>query len=223
MVQINKMKIYTKTGDSGTTSLYGGERLSKDSIFFDVLGENDELTSRIGYLCALINQVQPCTESPVILELHARLILILRDIQGNLQDINAIIAGASVLTEGKSKAKRLPKFTEDKVEHLEEFIDCIESYNPKLTKFILPGVTPIDAVSHMCRTQARKVERYIYRLHHATDVLYDHREGTRQSLDLNTIQILPTILSYNNRLSDFFFVVARWLCSHISGKEDVYK
>ena len=220
---MNKMKIYTKTGDNGTTSLYGGERLSKDSIFFDVLGENDELTSRIGCLCASINEVKPYIDSPIILELRERLILILREIQGNLQDINAIIAGASVLLEGKSKSKRLPTFTQDNVTNLEQFIDCLEEYNTKLTKFILPGVTSIDANAHMCRTQARKVERYIYRIDHCRDVLYDCRRGEQKSIDLNAIKIAPNILKYTNRLSDFFFVIARWLCANVSGKEDVYK
>ena len=82
-------------------------------------------------------------------------------------------------------------------------IDWLESYNPRLTKFILPGVTRDDSSSHMCRTQARKAERLMWVLQ--TDV---------------TIDVPPIELAYINRLSDYFFVLARWICA-IQGIKDV--
>ena len=210
------MKIYTKTGDRGTTSLYGGIRIDKDSIFFDILGESDELSSRIGCLCALMDNprrepICTCFTKPICCHdrLQSDLILMFRDIQGSLQDINSIIAGLS-------SSKTLPSFPQTKVTEIEALIDSVENQNSKLTKFILPGVTEIDAQTHMCRTQSRKVERYIYRLHHSTDTL-DGR------IDLPPIRITPSILKYMNRLSDFFFVTARWICAYISGRRDAYK
>ena len=217
------MKIYTKTGDQGTTSLYGGTRIDKDTIFFDVLGESDELSSRIGYLCALLENPRrepPCTCSTKPICWHGRLqcdiLSMLRSIQGNLQDINAIIASTS-------SSKELPSFPDSKVAELEELIDALEAQNSKLTKFILPGVTQIDAQAHLCRTQSRKVERYIYRLHNSTDILGTFRGLMEGGLELAAVRVEPPVLKYVNRLSDFFFVTARWLCVHISGRSDAYK
>ena len=217
------MKIYTKTGDQGTTSLYGGTRIDKDTVFLDVLGESDELSSRIGYLCALLespHREPTCTCSIRPICWHARLLCdlfsMLRSIQGDLQDINTIIAGTS-------SAKKLPTFPDSKVTELEDLIDALEEQNSKLTKFILPGVTQIDAQAHLCRTQSRKVERYIYRLHHSTGTLGTFRGLMEGGLNLNEVRVIPSILRYSNRLSDFFFVVARWLCVHISGERDIYK
>jgi|TARA_B100001059_G_C17838497_1_gene590106 cob(I)alamin adenosyltransferase len=217
------MKIYTKTGDQGTTSLYGGGRIHKDTIVFDVLGENDELSSRIGYLCALLENprrepICDCASKPVCW--HARhqcdILSMLRSIQGNLQDINAIIAGTF-------STKKLPCFPDSNITEIEKLIDSLEGENTKLTKFILPGVTQIDSQAHMCRTQARKAERYIYRLHHSTEKIGNLKGRKKAILELGSVHIQPSILKYSNRLSDFFFVVARWLCRYISGKKDVYK
>ncbi len=216
------MKIYTKTGDKGTTSLYGGTRIDKDTIIFDVLGESDELSSRIGYLCALLSNPlrEPacsCPTKPICCHgrLQCELINMFRHIQSNLQDINSIIAGIN-------SSKPLPKFPHVDVIKLEKLIDSLDAQNSKLTKFILPGVTRIDAQAHLCRTQSRKLERYIYRLHHSRGTIETFK-GTNIFIELSSIHISSEILQYVNRLSDFFFVVARWLCANISGKKDAYK
>lgn len=169
------MKIYTKTGDKGQTSFYDGSRALKCAINFDVVGEVDELSSRIGLLCSLIGEEDSG---------------ILRRIQAILQDINSHIA-----TIDKKKCS-LPELSYDVVASLEVAIDSMEKVNPKLTKFILPGVMQTDAQAHLCRTQTRKVERRIIEL-------YNLIPG-----------IVPdVVLQYINRLSDFFFVFARWLCA----------
>ena len=173
------MKIYTKTGDSGETSLYDGSRAPKCSITFEVLGQIDELSARIGLLCTYLSDVT-----------------LMRKIQRTLQDFNSHIA-----TIDKTNRK-LPVLSDDLPYELEKTIDEMEKVNPKLTKFILPGVTTADAMSHLCRTQARTVERGLIRLR--------NEEGI----------VLPNIIFiYMNRLSDFFFVFSRWIC-HTSGNQD---
>jgi cob(I)alamin adenosyltransferase len=174
------MKIYTKTGDKGETSLYDGSRAPKYSEVFNVLGEVDELNSRVGLLCTYLLDTT-----------------ILRKIQRTLQDFNSHIA-----TVDKTN-KKLPLLDETLVSELEAFIDEMEKECPKLTKFILPGVTTPDALAHLCRTQTRKAERKILKLS-------------------NNGAILPDIIfRYMNRLSDFFFVFSRWVCA-TSGHIDCF-
>ena len=108
------MKIYTKTGDAGNTSLYDGSRAPKFSVVFQVLGEIDELNSRIGLLCTHM----PDTD-------------MLRKIQRTLQDFNSHIA-----TIDKTN-KKLPDLPESLVLELENMIDEMEKVCPKLTKFLL--------------------------------------------------------------------------------------
>jgi cob(I)alamin adenosyltransferase len=180
------MKVYTKTGDNGTTSLYDGTRCNKSSDIFMALGELDELNSRVGVLLADMDIGEGTIDTdPSFLE---RIETNLRQIQSNIQNIN------SVLASGKKITKNM--ISED-ITNLENEIDWLESYNPRLTKFILPGVTRADSSSHMCRTQARKAERIMWALQHNDD----------------TIDVPPLELAYVNRLSDYFFVLARWICA----------
>ena len=149
------MKVYTKTGDQGETSLYDGSRAPKYAINFEVLGEIDELSSRIGMLCAYMTDKK------------------LRKIQRTLQDFNSHIATID------QESKRLPELSPDLVTELEASIDEMEKENTKLTKFILPGVTNFDAQAHLCRTQARKAERALAVLHSTSEVLVVTKKGQR--------------------------------------------
>jgi cob(I)alamin adenosyltransferase len=178
------MKVYTKTGDNGTTSLYDGTRCNKFSNIFMALGELDELNSRVGLLIAEmeIGEGTMNTDPSFMTRIETNL----RQIQCNIQNIN------SVLASGKKITKNM--IGED-ITNLENEIDWLESYNPRLTKFILPGVTKADAISHVCRTQARKAERFMWLLQN------------------ETIDVPPLELAYMNRLSDYFFVLARWICA----------
>lgn len=181
-------KIYTKTGDKGTSMLYDGSRKSKTDIIFEVLGENDELSARVGMLISYVSDMK---ESDIFVD-------ILRGIQGTLQVINSNIA-----TINPEKKKNVQKINEDVVKDIEDFIDEMQNILPKLTKFILPGVSPADGQAHLCRTQARKAERMVW------------------TLNTNDVQIDSVILQYMNRLSDFFFVLARVICMKL-GKEDAF-
>lgn len=188
------MKIYTKTGDLGETSLYDGSRAPKYAINFEVLGEIDELSCRIGMLISLLNNDDRFN------------ILFLRKIQRTLQNFNSHIATIDQTN------RKLPVLSESLVQKLEEEIDNMEFYNPTLTKFILPGVTQEDSQAHLCRTQARKVERVLNNLHNTSELLTVYKKGEHSHVELEQFKIPEIMLSYMNRLSDYFFVLARYIC-----------
>jgi len=197
------MSVYTRTGDIGTSSLYDGNRISKSSILFNTLGELDELASRIGMLCAIIPNFESFEDHP-----RKELLKFLRDVQSTIQDINSIIATTD--TEGRT----LPEIIPQDVKKIEEWIDFMDTYNPKLTRFILPGVRREDSQAQLCRTQTRRVERYLWKLNDDYGVIkvYD-RESSNKTIDLGTIKLSENITTYMNRLSDFFFVLSRYLCT----------
>jgi len=199
------MKIYTKTGDSGKTSLYDGNRASKYLINFEVIGEIDELSSRIGLLYVYIqNLVSNKDES--MLEYYKYLLNLLRKIQCNLQNFNSYIATL------EQNNRRLPELDNNMVEELEQSIDHMEQTNPRLVQFILPGVSQTDAQAHLCRTQTRKAERMLVYLHDSKEILSIIKKDRDIQFELENFLIPEIILKYMNRLSDFFFVLARWLC-----------
>ena len=205
------MKVYTRTGDVGTSSLYDGKRIAKNTIIFDVLGELDELSCRIGMLCVVI----PITSSleKAVIDRDS-LVRCLRRFQSTIQDINSIIATTD--KEGKT----LPEITEQDVLRVEEWIDIMDNYNPKLTKFILPGVRQEDSQAQLCRTQTRRVERYLWELHDTDGKLKVYNKD-KEPIDLSPITIPENVTKYMNRLSDFFFVLSRYLCS-VHGVEDCF-
>jgi len=184
------MKIYTRTGDCGKTSLNDGRRIDKSCIIFDVLGELDELNSRIGVACGHSSANYLC-------------IRVLREAQCKIQDINDIISTID------KRGRKLPIVTIDDVSKLEDRIDNYDSISPKLNQFILPGVTELDASIHMCRTQVRKVERKMWSLQDELSIVTDEKGNP---VDLGEVSIDPNILKYINRLSDFFFSLARYTC-----------
>lgn len=199
------MKIYTKTGDSGKTSLYDGNRASKYLINFEVIGEIDELSSRIGLLYAYIqNLISNKDES--MLEYYKYLLNLLRKIQCNLQNFNSYIATL------EQNNRRLPELDNNMIEELEQSIDHMEQTNPSLVQFILPGVSQTDAQAHLCRTQTRKAERVLVYLHDSKEILSITKKDRDIQFELENFLIPEIILKYMNRLSDFFFVLARWLC-----------
>jgi cob(I)alamin adenosyltransferase len=189
---MKKSSVYTRTGDKGNTSLYCGRRAPKSDIVFDVLGSCDELSSRIGLLCAFtINNMDSKNIIPVF-----------RKIQQNIQDINSILATCDI-----RKQEKLRKITEEDIKNIEQDIDRIDSQNPRLTSFILPGTNTMDAQAHLCRTQTRTVERMLWKLYEKVE---DPVESVYQSTEI-LIEDFELILKYVNRLSDFFFVMARFL------------
>ncbi len=181
------MKVYTGTGDRGKTSLFSGERVSKASARIEAYGEIDELNSIIGALVAAL----PPEQTDLVKELEY--------IQSNLFDIGAILA----TTPDSPSMNQLNRFTREEFDALEKTIDARQDELTELKGFILPGGHMTAAWSHIARTVCRRIER------HMVAFLAESFQGEIPEQYRNA-QI------YLNRLSDYFFVVARY-CNHISG------
>ena len=139
------MKIYTKTGDKGQTSLLNGERVSKYNNRIETYGTIDELNSFVGLLKAG--------------EINKYDALFLVIIQNKLFNIGSILA------LGKKRGSFIPPpLKEEDILLLEKEMDKIDAILPKLTNFVLPGGNKAIAYSHVCRTICRRAERLIVKL-----------------------------------------------------------
>lgn len=141
------MKVYTKTGDKGTTSLLTGERVDKDSLRVEAYGTVDEITSALGLARAL------CKKEEVI------------EIVLNLQRL--LMALMAELASTGEKADYIKK---EHIDILEKTIDSFEEKLPPLKEFLIPGDTPGAAALDMARTTARRAERQVLRLAKAEPV-----------------------------------------------------
>lgn len=141
------MKIYTKTGDKGTTALFGGTRVPKHHIRIDSYGTVDELNSWIG----LIRDQEIENETKDIL-IH---------IQDRLFTLGAILATdpeKAILKSGKERLN-IPKISEDNIFLLEQEIDLMNESLPPMTHFVLPGGHTTVSYCHIARTVCRRAER----------------------------------------------------------------
>ena len=148
------MKIYTKTGDQGSTGLFGGGRVAKDNIRVEAYGDVDELNAVIGMARSV--------------EMMPRIDEVLVPIQRDLFAIGAILA-----TPDRDKmAQHLQKarIDEGRIEELERAIDEGEAELEPLTAFIIPGGTPKAAALHVARTVCRRAERHVVRLQHEVEL-----------------------------------------------------
>lgn len=148
------MKIYTKTGDTGTTALFGGTRVPKDHIRIESYGTVDELNSHIG----LIRDQE--------IETHHKEILI--EIQDRLFTIGAILATPpekEVKKNGELRLKKLGIIDSD-IELLEKEMDAMEEALPQMTHFILPGGHSSVSYCHIARCVCRRAERLAVHLDH---------------------------------------------------------
>jgi cob(I)alamin adenosyltransferase len=177
------MKIYTKTGDQGTTSLFGGKRISKDELRIESYGTIDELNSHIGLLCS----------GNLPEELHT----ILQNIQSYL-----FVLGSHLATDPEKIDLKLPSLRPGETMLLESEIDRMESHLIPLKYFILPGGDTSASQAHLCRTVCRRAERRVVAL-------------------FNNEKVEESIIIYLNRLSDYFFVLARYI-AFINKSEEVY-
>jgi cob(I)alamin adenosyltransferase len=137
------MKIYTKTGDDGTTGLFSGKRVPKSSSYVEAYGSVDELNAWLGY-CA-----STCREK----DLHKRLL----DIQ---HDLHSLCADLATPLDAKAKISRVKA---ERAERLEKWVDEWETELSPLTQFILAGGTELASKLHIARTVCRRAEREVIR------------------------------------------------------------
>jgi cob(I)alamin adenosyltransferase len=168
------MKIYTRTGDDGTTGLIGGTRVKKYNIRLESYGTIDELNSYMGYIRSM--QADKVVDN------------VLETIQNKLFVIGANLATEESITLIK---KQLP-CKKDDIELLEREMDRMNESLPELRNFILPGGSQVSSVCHVARTVCRRAERRIVEL--------------ADSHDVDAI-----LIKYVNRLSDYLFVLSRYL------------
>lgn len=137
------MKIYTRTGDKGQTSLLGGKRVSKDHARIEAYGTIDELNSHIGMLRDLSG-------------MHQRDLLI--GIQEKLFSLGSRLASAS---DQEADRFKVPHVEEADIATLEKAMDAMDEVLPEMRNFILPGGHPAVSQAHICRTVCRRAERLV--------------------------------------------------------------
>jgi cob(I)alamin adenosyltransferase len=141
------MKIYTKTGDKGETSLIGGVRVKKHCIEIDAIGEVDELNASVGVLVAGLSDDRFASARGHLLQVQHRLFTL----GSNIADV-------------QMKLGSVPKLAESDVAILEGWIDAMEAELPRLTQFILPGGHPAAAQAFFARAVCRRAERRVVEL-----------------------------------------------------------
>lgn len=140
------MKIYTKTGDKGTTALFGGKRVSKADLRIDTYGTVDELNAWIGLL-----RDQPVNEKR-------------KNFLINIQD-RLFTVGSILATEPGNAKVKIPSLADGDIKALENEIDEMDSQLEPMRFFILPGGHPSVSFSHVARTVCRRSERLVISLH----------------------------------------------------------
>ncbi|MCM1290806.1 MAG: cob(I)yrinic acid a,c-diamide adenosyltransferase [Prevotella sp.] len=181
---MEKSNLYTRTGDMGTTSLVGGERVNKDSLRLEAYGTIDEFSAHLGMLTARKDTPQNIRNQ--ILKIQNMMFCL----------------GAYLATQPQPGTQpEVNNLTTEDVKELEGWIDRLDAETPKIRAFVLPGGTETAVFAHIARTVCRRAERAILRL--------SHQE-----------YISPTLLGYINRLSDYLFILSRYI-NHKSGQTEV--
>ena len=140
------MKIYTKTGDEGTTSLFGGKRVSKSELRIDTYGTVDELNSWMG---VLRDQEVNQKRKDVLIEIQDRLFTI----------------GSILATEPENTKVKIPSLSENDVAFLEKGMDEMDALLQPMRFFVLPGGHTSISWGHVARTVCRRAERLVIALH----------------------------------------------------------
>ena len=166
------MKIYTRTGDDGTTGLLGAARVPKHDARVEAYGTVDELNAALGVAAAMAPP---------------------GEIADGLQVLQPALfrVGAELATAEPAMLARLDRIGDADVAALEQLIDLLDAQLPPLTRFILPGGSPLAAQLHFARTVCRRAERRVTGLAQGA-------AATR------------TLVMYLNRLADLLFVLARF-------------
>ncbi len=186
-------RVYTRTGDTGTTRLVDGSVVDKDGSRIEAYGTVDELNSILGRCRALGAQV---AEAPT----RERIGVLLKTVQNELFDV-----GADLATPADSRWPEMRRVGDREVERLEQEMDSLNEDLEPLREFVLPGGGLLGASLHEARTVCRRAERRV-------------RTLMRNEADVGT-----DCLRYLNRLSDFLFVCARWSAKMCGEPESLWE
>ncbi|MGH7145244.1 MAG: cob(I)yrinic acid a,c-diamide adenosyltransferase [Planctomycetota bacterium] len=207
MVTLNR--IYTRTGDDGTTMLGDGSRVRKDSARVEAYGEADELNAFVGVALTLVNDAdirrQLAAIQNTLFDVSSDLCVPMptgkaaRTGQAGQAGKNAQSGASASAGRAKRRANH-PRLSGERATELEGWIDGFNTNLQPLDSFILPGGSPAAAALHVARCVCRRVERRLLTL---------SRKET----------VNPALLQYLNRLSDYLFVVAR--VANENGASDV--
>ena len=173
-------RIYTKTGDDGTTALGDGSRVRKTDVRLAAYADTDECNAALGVAVTVGG-------------LAEELLVPLRQVQNDLFDVGADLSTPVVSPGDQTRPKYPPlRITDDYVTRLENWCDAFNEQLPTLDSFILPGGTPGAAHLHVARTVARRAERSVWAL-----------------LEVDAERTNPLTARYLNRLSDLLFILGR--------------
>jgi cob(I)alamin adenosyltransferase len=181
------IKIYTKTGDAGKTSLIGGTKVPKSNIRIDSYGTIDELNSFIGMVRDQFTHV------------HSR------DVLKEIQDRLFTIGSSLACDPEKEPLMKIPDLKEDDITFLEREIDKMNESLPVMKNFILPGGDLAVSTAHVARCVCRRGERICVAMQESNEF------------------IDPLVLKYLNRLSDYLFVLARYIGHSLNAEEIAWK
>lgn len=196
---LKRMKLYTRTGDDGTTGLHGGGRVSKTDPRVEAFGQCDELNAALGLARCAADAMR-----------DALIIECLDELQRLLFEI-----GADLATPAQSDARRkVSPVAEADVARLERWIDAAVDQVEPQKSFILPGGTELAARLHLARTICRRVERRVIALSGA------HDSSPRPQAPSPKPQAPSPNVVYLNRAGDLLFALAR-LANHSAGVPDV--
>jgi len=190
MVKLNK--IYTKTGDKGSTGLASGDRVAKHNIRIEAYGTVDETNAALGLAIIALEPSQ---------EKYENLKAMILRIQNDLFDLGADLATPEILGAPKPEYPPL-RITAEQVTRLENEIDQLNEELEPLRSFVLPGGTALAANLHLGRTISRRAERHMVELSETENEI-----------------VSSEALQYINRLSDLLFVISRYV--NDKGKTDI--
>jgi len=176
------LKIYTKTGDDGKTSLIGGSRVPKNNLQIEAYGTIDELNAHIGMLRDELNSDFP-NQIPFIIELQRELFTI----------------GSHLANDGTKSKIKLPNLNAELIVELEQKMDEMETELEPMQFFVLPGGHKSISAAHIVRTVCRRAERRI--------------------VEIPTIDKKEEMIKFVNRLSDWAFVLSRFLTAKLNVTE----
>ncbi len=191
MVRLNR--IYTRTGDKGTTRLVGAQEVPKDSLRIEAYGTVDELNTIVGLVRTFL---EPSSADPAVKEQLRSWLKVLQNDLFNL--------GSDLATRLPDRWSGMPLIGQAQIDALEVLMDTLNDELPDLTSFVLPGGGPVNAFLHQARTVCRRAERLTIAL---------SREEALGDF----------VVPYLNRLSDALFVWSRWVSKRLGEAEYLWE